>query len=152
EHLSSTDALHHSCDLSKDPRTGLGRCDAKPILACHLKRHTVLLKRYGHFGKVPSSIALALREEGAVDLPQLRDVTFAREKDPLARARALEAQLSRAWRVNQKIASMFLSLVSNPDLSSGAAPWSEGLDWTYFVVIDSNVDLFLSAVRYDGGR
>ena len=30
---------------------GLGACSANPDTACHLKRHTVLLKRYGHFGK-----------------------------------------------------------------------------------------------------
>ncbi|HET7756328.1 MAG TPA: hypothetical protein VFK87_03645, partial [Steroidobacteraceae bacterium] len=41
---------------------------------------------------------------------------------------------------------------SNPDLSSGMAPWTHGLDWTYFVVVDSNVDLFLAASGYSGGR
>jgi len=53
--------------------------------------------------------------------------------------------------VNQKIASMFLSLVANPDLARPAvAPWTADLDWTYFVVIDSNVDLFLSSIGYMG--
>jgi hypothetical protein len=74
-----------------------------------------------------------------------------RERDPLARARALEAALSSAWRVNQKIASMFLSAVTNPDLSRGTAPWARGVDWTYFVVVDSNVDLFLTSIGYRGG-
>ena len=46
--------------------------------------------------------------------------------DASARAReALENELSRAWRVNQKIATMFLSMVTNPDLSRGLAPWAE---------------------------
>ena len=63
---------------------------------------------------------------------------------------ALERELSRAWRVNQKIASMFLSMVTNPDLSRGVAPWTRGIDWTYYVVVDSNVDLFLGG-RTEGG-
>ncbi|MCC6644555.1 MAG: hypothetical protein IT374_03160 [Polyangiaceae bacterium] len=150
--MRSTEALAEECDLAKDPRTRLGRCRANPSAACHLKRHTVLLKRYGHFGKVPTSLALMVREAGALDLPAVRRSVLRQEKDPAARARALEVTLSRAWRVSQKIASMFLSAVSNPDLSAGAAPWSRGVDWTYFVVIDSNVDLFLASVGYRGAR
>ncbi len=148
----STDLLHASCDLAKDPVTRVGCCAANPTVACHLKRHTVLLKRYGHFGKVPTSIALTIRESGAEDLTALRRAVLRRVRDPLGRATALEAELSRAWRVNQKIASMFLSAVANPDLSRGLSPWARGVDWTYFVVIDSNVDLFLASIGYRGGH
>jgi hypothetical protein len=116
-----------------------------------MKRHTVLLKRYGHFGKVPTSMALVLREAAARDLPSLRSNVFRRVESPADRAAELEAALCRAWRINQKIASMFLSAVSNPDLSPGLAPWSTGADWTRYVVVDSNVDLFLQSIRYAGG-
>jgi len=150
EHMRTTIALVERCDLAKDPRTRLGCCKANAKFACHLKRHTVLLKRYGHFGKVPTSIALMVREAGVQDLSALRRKVIAAERDPLLRAQALEGELSRAWRVNQKIASMFLSMVTNPDLSRGLAPWSQGVDWTYFVVIDSNVDLFLASIGYQG--
>lgn len=149
EYLRTTRALAEVCDLEKDPQTRKGCCEANPGVACHLKRHTVLLKRYGHFGKVPTSIALMVRESGAEDLPELRRLVMRRERDPLARARALQRELSRAWRVNQKIASMFLSMITNPDLSRGLAPWSRGIDWTYYVV-DSNIDLFLASIGYDG--
>jgi hypothetical protein len=138
------------CDLDKDPRTRKGCCEANPGVACHLKRHTVLLKRYGHFGKVPTSIALMVRESGAKDLAELRRLVMKRERDPLARAQTLERELSLAWRVNQKIASMFLSMITNPDLSRGMAPWARGIDWTYYVVVDSNVDLFLGSIGYKG--
>jgi hypothetical protein len=151
EHMRTTTALVERCDLAKDPLTRLGCCNANAKLACHLKRHTVLLKRYGHFGKVPTSIALMVREAGVEDLSALRRKVVAAERDPLLRAQALESELSRAWRVNQKIASMFLSMVTNPDLSRGLAPWSLGLDWTYYVVVDSNVDLFLASIGYNGG-
>jgi hypothetical protein len=149
-HMRTTRALAEACDLDKDPQTHEGCCDANPGVACHLKRHTVLLKRYGHFGKVPTSIALMVRESGAGDLRELRRLVMKRERDPLARAQALERELSRAWRVNQKIASMFLSMITNPDLSRGLAPWSRGIDWTYYVVVDSNVDLFLASIGYNG--
>ncbi|WP_437984770.1 hypothetical protein [Sorangium sp. So ce117] len=149
-HMRTTLALAEECDLDKDPRTRLGCCNANPKVACHLKRHTVLLKRYGHFGKVPTSIALMVREAGVEDLSALRRLVMRRAPDPLTRAQELERELSRAWRVNQKIASMFLSMVTNPDLSRGLAPWSRGIDWTYYVVIDSNVDLFLASIGYKG--
>jgi hypothetical protein len=149
-HMRTSQSLAQACDLDKDPSTRTGCCDANPGVACHMKRHTVLLKRYGHFGKVPTSIALMIRESGAGDLPGLRRLVMKRERDPLARAQALEHELSRAWRVNRKIASMFLSMVTNPDLSRGLAPWSRGIDWTYYVVVDSNVDLFLASVGYNG--
>ena len=139
------------CDLGKNPKTKAGVCAFRPRTPCHLKRHTTLLKRYGHFGKVPTSAALMLREENARSLGGLRTQVFRDEGDPLARAMILEQKLSQIWRVNQKLACMFLSMVCNPDLSLGLAPWSSGIDWTHFVVIDSNVDLFLASIGYRGG-
>lgn len=47
---------------------------------------------------------------------------------------------------------MFLSMVTNPDLSPGMTSWRDGLDWTYYVVVDSNVDLFLASIGYRGGK
>lgn len=150
-HAQSTEALRLHCDLTKDLERGTGVCKANPTVSCHLKRHTVVLRRYGHFGKMPTSIALALREQGVASLPALRDSIVRSNQDPHDRAAALEAALSRAWRVSQKIASMFLSAVCNPDIAlDGVAPWQDGIDWSHYVVIDTNVDLFLAAVGYRG--
>lgn len=150
-HAQSAEALRLHCDLTKDLERSAGVCEANPTLPCHLKRHTVALRRYGHFGKMPTSIALALKEQGAASLPELRDRIVRSVQDPHDRALALEAALSRAWRVSQKIASMFLSAVCNPDIAlDGVAPWQDGIDWSHFVVIDTNVDLFLAAVGYRG--
>lgn len=150
-HAQSTESLRLHCDLAKDAALGIGSCEASPATPCHLKRHTVTLRRYGHFGKMPTSVALALREQGAESLPALRERIFRAVQAPHERALALEAALSRAWRVSQKIASMFLSAIANPDIAlDGQAPWQDGIDWSHFVVIDTNVDLFLSAVGYRG--
>lgn len=148
--MESNDRLQGSCDLAKDPETSTGCCSVNPSVSCHLKRHTVLLKRYGHFGKVPTSIAITIREAGASDLGELRARILQTVRDPVKRAERLEAALCEAWRVNQKIACMFLSAISNPDLSPHAAPWSDGIDWTRFIVVDSNVDLFLKSIGYRG--
>lgn len=146
---SSLDSLLTACDLTKTP-SGDGTCNASPTTACALKRHSVLLKRYGHFGKVPTSLAHAVYEAGAPDLPTLRATVLRESADPEEAAERLEAALTRAWRVSDKIAAMYLSMLANPDLSGVAAPWATGLDWTRWVVIDSNVDLFLRAVGYRG--
>lgn len=77
-HMRTTQALAAMCDLDKEPRTRIGCCGANPSVACHLNRHTVLLKRYGHFGKVPTSIALMVRESGAKDLAEMRRLVMKR--------------------------------------------------------------------------
>lgn len=146
--LGSSQFLHDRCDLTKV--AGKGTCGVAPRTACHLKRHTVLLKRYGHFGKVPTSAALMLREWGVRDLGALRAQILGAAQDPAARALKLEQALMRVWRVNRKISAMFLSAVCNPDLSTHRPPWVAGIDWTRFVVIDSNTDLFLKSIGYRG--
>ncbi len=148
--LRSNHALLTECDLGKDPVTKLGRCGRHPRRRCHLKRHTSLLKRYGHFGKVPTSAALMVRETGLADLAALRLRILGSGRSPRERAVALQGEISRAWRVSEKISAMFLSAVCNPDLSPGLAPWSGGIDWSFFVVVDSNVDLFLRDSGYPG--
>lgn len=146
----SLDSLKQRCDLTKDPSTKRGICGARPDISCHLKLHTELLKRYGHFGKVPTSIALTLRAIGVSSLAELKDHVWKCIKHPVERAVALEDAISQAWRVSEKIAAMFLSAVSNRDLSGELAPWAEGVDTSHFVVIDSNVNLFLDAISYSG--
>lgn len=151
-HLGTCEGLEFECDLGKDPATHQGVCSARPEINCHLKRHTVLLKRYGDFGKLPTSAALLLHQDGVRDLQGLRRSVLRTHQAPADRAAALVATLRRVWRVDRKIAAMFLSAVSNPDLSPGLSPWHEGLDWTRFVVLDSNADRFLSVLRYSGSR
>lgn len=149
-HTSSLSTLNELCDLTKDMGSKRGACKTRPQTRCHLKRHTELLRRYGHFGKVPTSAALALRANGVESLMELKHRIWEDLHGPTERAIALEQAISRSWRVSDKIAAMFLSAVTNRDLSGDLAPWSEGVDTNHFVVIDSNVDLFLKAIDYSG--
>ena len=148
-HAPGLNELLAGCDLRKD-HEGQGACSAAPSITCAPKRHAVLLKRYGHFGKVPTSLALMLRLHQVSDLRELRALAISSSSGPLEAAERLEAMLCRAWRVSDKIAAMYLSMLTNPDLCHGISPWAEGLDWTRWVVIDSNVDLFLAWLGYDG--
>lgn len=146
--LKSVRGIHDTCDLSKDQH-GRPCCATHPDLKCQLKRHSKLLKRYADFGKVPTSAALVLVENGDEGLSGLRKRVLATPAAPLARSEMLLSELSRMWRVSLKIASMFLSAVTNPDLEGASAVWREGLDWRRFVVIDSNTERFLTAVGFN---
>ena len=146
EYSQSLDALLHLCNLGKCSDTKRGICGQRPTIACHLKRHTEPLKRYGHIGKVPTSAALTLRAHGVTDLSELQARIWHLYSDPHARAVALEEALSRSWRINEKIAAMYLSAVTNCDLSGGLAPWADGVDADHFAVIDSDVDIFLKMI------
>lgn len=149
--LSGLDELKATCDLAKHPKTKVGVCQYNSAYACALKRHTVALKRYGHFGKVPTALAMALRERGFNALSELYQDAISRDGGPTAAAERIEEVLQSAWRVSDKIAAMYLSMLTNSALSPGHdAPWAEGVDATKFVVIDSNVDLFLKAIDYPG--
>lgn len=147
-HTSTNEALLGVCDLTKDA-SGKGCCFTEPARACHLKKHTVLLKRYGHFGKMPTSAALTV-EHGGGTLGRLRADIIASTRDPLDRARRLAGKLSEIWRVSDKLSAMYLSLVCAPHMGLETPPWQEGIDWTWFVVVDRNVDLFLESIGYDG--
>lgn len=147
-HSKTNEALLQSCDLTKDA-SGNGCCFAAPTLACHLKDHTVLLKRYGHFGKMPTSAALTV-ERGGGGLSQVRRDVFARTSDPLERAQLLASRLSDIWRVSDKLSAMYLSLICAPHMGLDSPPWQEGVDWTWFVVVDRNVDVFLESIGYGG--
>lgn len=149
-HLRSNTDLVSRCDLAKDPVSKRAICGERSELACHLKEHTEQLRRYGHFGKVPTSAALALREAGFQDLRHLYKYVVRKASSLPDAALLLEEALSRSWRISQKIACMFLSVATNPDLGDRNAPWAEGVDWNHFVVVDSNVDLFLARIGYSG--
>lgn len=145
----SLEGMLTRCDLRKNDLRQ-GTCDLAPTIACLPKRHAVLLKRYGHFGKVPTALALTLKAHGTPDLAVLRRDCIEANGSPEAAAECLENALCKSWRVSDKIAAMYLSMLSNPDLWPGRAPWSAGLDWTRWIVVDSNVDLFLGWLGYDG--
>ena len=144
----TNDSLIQLCDLNKDSATKQGSCSTASEYPCYLKRHTELLRRYGHFGKVPTSAALVISEYG--DLEGLRVKIFSDTPDPSERATLLCEALSKTWRVSHKISAMYLALLTVPNMGIDNPPWMEGVDWRHFVVIDRNVDAFLASIQYSG--
>lgn len=151
ECFRSAEDLHQRCNIVK-LAGGQPACALHPRLACASKRHAVLLRRYADFGKVPTSAALILRERAAGSFGELYARMLRRPLTPVARAKALEAEIMSVWRVSEKICAMILSVLSNPDLGSPSPPWTQGIHWKRFVVIDSNVDNFLVHVGYARSR
>ncbi len=145
----TNEGIKKGCDLTKDSGSK-GTCGVAPALPCHLKRHTELLRRYGHFGKVPSSMALGLTEAGFDNLGVLYERVRANGASPDCRAIALEGALCEGWRVGDKLSAMFLSLVAAPGMGFARAPWQAGVAWERYVVVDRNVDLFLASIGYAG--
>jgi hypothetical protein len=118
---TSLDTLLHGCDPWKD-EDKRGACGRAPEVACLPKRHAVLLNRYGHFGKFPTALALTLLAAGVADLGALRERCIEGSDGPEEVALTLERAPCRLWPVSDKIAAMYLSLLSNPDLWGGGAP------------------------------
>jgi len=148
-HAKSADALRTACDLGKDADTKRGVCKTHPWAACFLKRHTELLRRWGYFGKVPAALALMVQEQGGSLGAVYRRAVREHPGDPRGAAKALEASLCMGWRVHKKIANLYLSAMANPDFFHDP-PWAEGVDWAWFVCIDTNVMAFLDAIGYAG--
>lgn len=142
--LGSQAALHEECDVYKDPH-GRVDCSTHPRLRCPVKKNATLLRRYADFGKVAHSAALMLRDSGHTSFVDLHRVICLRHESRRARATAFAHSLSAVWRVSDKIASMALSVLSNPFLGRPAPPWSSSLDWRSCVVVDSNVEAFFAA-------
>ena len=126
-----------------------GCCSHAPDIPCYLKDHTVLLRRYGHFGKMPTSAALVAEESWGGGLATLYQRVLESFVDEHDRAIELERQLSRVWRVSNKVSAMFVSAVAAPDMGLAAPPWRAGLDWRWFLPIDVNIDKFLVAAKWD---
>jgi hypothetical protein len=150
EHLRSQAALHASCDIEKTAE-GHVTCRAHPTVACSPKTHAIALRRYADFGKLPTSAALLLRERGLAGFGEIYRRLATGPLEPEDRAAALETELTAVWRVSEKIGAMILSALSNPDLGAPPAPWTKGLDWQRWIVVDSNVDKFLAYIGRGGG-
>lgn len=140
-----------SSNVTRCTQTKRGICGQRPKSTCHLKRHTELLKRYGHFGKMPTSAALMLREQGVSDLPSLRAQIWELTGGPSrASHRSWERAISRTWRVSEKIAAMYLR-PSRTEICPGTSRRGPTA-WTAITSLSSTATSisFLRAIDYRG--
>ena len=133
DHLRSSTALVNSCDVARAGRSAT--CASRPELRCHVKEATSAIGRMGDMGKLPSSAWLTLGKAGVSGAVER---ACQDELSPPKRADQLVAELSRIHRIGRKLASLYVSALSTPELGV-VAPWRPRIDGSRLVVVDGNV-------------
>jgi hypothetical protein len=141
------DIFDRCCDVRRDLERDRATCATRPRTRCHVKDATEAIGRMGDLGKMPTSTWLHLGSPG----PQ-RWFTESclLEDDPHARARRLVARVSTLYRIGVKLASMFVTALSVPELGLGAA-WAPEVDGSRIVVVDANVGRAINTWRMNRG-
>ena len=112
-------------------------CLRHPGSLCHVKDATTAFNRMGDMGKLPTSAYLHFWKDGGIRnlLAEITD----NEASPNRRADLLVLKLSKSYRIGRKLATMFVSALSVPDLAEGYTPWFPEFDGSELVVVDTNV-------------
>lgn len=134
--LDDADTFDRACDVRRDFVRGRATCDTRPRTACHVKDATAAIGRMGDLGKTPTSAWLHL---GSAGLSRWFAEACAKHGDPHARAADMIVRVATIYRIGVKLASMFVSALSVPELGIGIAAWSPELDGSRIVVVDANV-------------
>lgn len=141
------DTFDRCCDVRRDLERDRATCATRPRARCHVKDATEAIGRMGYLGKIPTSAWLHL---GAAGLQRWFAEACLLEDDPHARARRLVARVSMLYRIGVKLASMFVTALSVPELGSGAA-WAPEVDGSRIVVVDANVGRAINIWRRNRG-
>lgn len=145
-HLDAALTFDQRCDVR---RTRLGvSCGTHPRTPCHVKAATAAIGRMGDMGKMSTSAWLHLGPDGFDRW--LGDACETTE-DPVARAALLVARFSTIYRIGRKLASMFVSAVSVPELT-GISAWHPSVDGSRVLVIDGNVIRAINTWRPEGTK
>ncbi len=132
-----------SCDVARIPGRSGATCGTRPRLACHVKEATTAIGRMGDMGKLPTSAWLSL---GGPGVRGALDQVCREERDPGTRAERLVERFVTIHRVGTKLASLFVSALSTPELN-GIAPWHPTIDGAQLVVVDGNVSAAVAIWR-----
>jgi hypothetical protein len=146
-HLRDADVFDRCCDVRRDLARDRATCATRPRTRCHVKHATAAIGRMGDLGKTPTSAWLHL---GAHGLQRWFLEVCLLVEDPHARARRLVERVSTLYRIGVKLASMFVTALSVPELGAGAA-WSPEVDGSRIVVVDANVGRAIGMWRTDHG-
>ncbi len=134
--LRDAAAFDGACDVHRDFARDRATCGTRPRTACHVKDATTAIGRMGDLGKLPTSAWLHL---GPAGLSRWFAEVCVEASDPHQRAAAMIARVTAIYRIGVKLASMFVSALSVPELGIGVAAWSPELDGSRVVVVDANV-------------
>lgn len=142
-HLASAATFDAHCNVRKVGARAT--CDHLPKAACHVKDATLLLRRMGDMGKLPTSAWLHLWKDRP--LQRELDAVLAAHPDPCVRADVLVARFSAVYRVGRKLATMYVSALSTPALAPGLTPWFPAVDGSALVVVDTHVARAVDRLR-----
>lgn len=136
------------CDVHRDFDRGTATCRHRPRTPCHVKEATLAIRRMGDMGMLPTSAWLHLRHGG---LRRWFDEACAATLSPTERARVLVERVATIHRIGPKLAAMYVSALSTPELTPGFAPWRPEVDGSRLVVVDANVARVIDHVRRGRG-
>lgn len=137
ELLRSAETFDAHCSVKRVFPSGRATCDHRPRTPCHVKDASRAIGRMGDLGKLSTSAWFHLGHGDG--LPALYEEACATQPDPHARAQWLVARLAAVHRVGRKLATMFVSTVSTPELAPGLSPWAPAVGGAELVVVDTNL-------------
>jgi hypothetical protein len=146
-HLRDADVFDRCCDVRRDLVRDRATCGTRPRTPCHVKHATEAIGRMGDLGKTPTSAWLHL---GAHGLQRWFLEVCLLVEDPHARARRLVERVATLYRIGVKLASMFVTALSVPELGYRAA-WAPEVNGSRIVVVDANVGRAIGMWRTDHG-
>lgn len=148
EHLQSAAAFDGGCDVARDFARGVATCGQRPRSACHVKEATLAIRRMGDMGMLPTSAWLHV---GRAGLGQWFREACVATPSPTERAELLVDRIAMIRRIGPKLARMYVSALSVPELTPGFAPWSPEIDGSRLVVVDANVGHVIGHLRRGRG-
>lgn len=125
------------CSVRRVFPAGHATCDFRPRTPCHVKQTTMAIGRMGDLGKYPTSAWLHVGRGGG--LPAAYDAACRAHDDPGARASALVESIAGIYHVGRKLATMYVSALSTPELVPGLTPWAPAVGGSSLVIVDANV-------------
>jgi hypothetical protein len=146
--LHDASTFDQACDVRRDFARERATCDTHPRIACHVKDATMAIARMGDMGKTPTSAWLHLRDGG---LARWFVEVCAASNDAHARASAMIDRVASIYRIGVKLASMFVTALTVPELGIGVAAWTPELAGSRIVVVDGNVAHAIRAWRRGRG-
>jgi len=147
-HLRDAEDFDERCDVRRDFAMGSATCTRRPRTPCHVKDATLAIGRMGDMGMLPTSASLHV---GVGGLGRWFTEACIASRSPTERARILVVRLATIHRIGPKLASMFVSALSVPELTPGFAPWAPEIDGSRLVVVDANVGRVIDRLRRGRG-
>jgi hypothetical protein len=134
--LRDASTFDRACDVRRDFARERATCDTHPRTVCHVKDATSAIGRMGDMGKTPTSAWLHL---GPAGLTRWFAEVCTADHDAHARAAGMIERVAAIYRIGVKLASMFVTALSVPELGIGVAAWAPDLNGSRIIVVDANV-------------